>query len=404
MGDFKLNTIEEAVQEIKKGNIIIVVDDEDRENEGDLLMSAQLATPEKVNFMIKEARGLLCAPITEEIAVKLDIPIMIENTNEKWGTAFTISVDAVGTTTGISAFERAYTLNQLALQTITKDDFVRPGHIFPLKARKGGVLKRAGHTEATIDLMKFSDLQPVGAICEILNDDGTMARMPELVLFAQKHNMKIISVAQIIEYRRKKEHHVWKEAQANLPTKYGDFTIMVYNSDIDDKEHVALVKGELDNSGAALVRVHSECFTGDLLGSLRCDCGEQLHSALAMIETEGKGVLLYMRQEGRGIGLTNKIKAYALQDEEGMDTVEANIHLGFKPDLRDYGIGAQILKDLGLSKIKLITNNPTKIVGLEGYGIEITERLPLVVEANEINRSYLNTKKDKMGHLYDSIK
>ncbi len=397
-----LNTIEESIAEIKKGNMVIVVDDETRENEGDLIMSAELAVPENINFIIKEARGLICAPLTAEKAEKLDLPIMTEDTNEKWGTAFTVSVDANTTKTGISAFERAETLRKLAAPNADKSDFVRPGHIFPLKARLGGVLKRAGHTEAAVDLMRLAGLQEVGVICEILNDDGTMARMPQLTEFAKKHNLKIISVAQLIEYRRTQEKHVWKEAEAGLPTKHGEFKIAVYRSDIDEKDHVALIKGKIEKSDSVLVRVHSECFTGDILGSLRCDCGEQLHKAMELIEKEECGVILYMRQEGRGIGLVNKIKAYSLQDKQGLDTVEANIQLGFKADLRDYGIGAQILQDLGLTKIRLLTNNPKKVIGLEGYGMEIVERVPLVIKANEINKKYMMTKKNKMGHILDT--
>ncbi len=397
-----LNTIDEALIEIRKGNMVIVVDDETRENEGDLVMAAELATPEKVNFIISEARGLLCAPITSERAEKLNLPVMTEESDEKWGTAFTISVDAVNVSTGISAFERSETLRKLASPAASKDDFVRPGHIFPLQAKPGGVLKRAGHTEATVDLIRLAGLHEAGVICEILNRDGTMARMPQLLDFAKKHDLKIISVAQLIEYRRINEKHVWKEAEADLPTEYGNFRIMIFRNDIDEKEHAVLVKGKIREGYPILVRVHSECFTGDLLGSLRCDCGEQLHRAMSLIEKEGCGAVLYMRQEGRGIGLVNKIKAYALQDEKGLDTVEANIELGFKADLRDYGIGAQILRDIGLTKIKLLTNNPKKIIGLEGFGIEIVERIPLVIKANEINKKYMMTKKNKMGHILDS--
>jgi len=397
-----LNSIDEALIEIKKGKMVIVVDDESRENEGDLVMAAELVTPEKVNFILREARGLLCSPLTAERARKLDLPIMTDKINEKWGTAFTVSVDSNAVNTGISAFDRSETLKKLASRGAVKEDFVRPGHIFPLQARQGGVLKRAGHTEATVDLMSLAGLQEVGVICEILNEDGSMARMPELIKFANKHNLKIISVAQLIEYRTMKEKHVYLEAEARLPTKYGNFKVAVYQNDIDEKEHVALIKGNIKSGLPVLVRVHSECFTGDVFGSLRCDCGDQLHRAMELIEEEKCGVILYMRQEGRGIGLLNKIKAYSLQDNMGLDTVEANIELGFGEDLRDYGIGAQILKDLGLSKIRLLTNNPKKIIGLEGFGMEIVERIPLVIKSNKENKKYLMTKKKKMGHILDT--
>ena len=397
-----LSSVEEAVAAIKNGEMVVVVDDEGRENEGDLIMSAALATPEKINFMTKYGSGIICTPMPEEVTQQLGIEDMVASPSDKWGTAFTVSVDHKDTTTGVSAKERAMTINRLADPKATGRDFHRPGHVFPLKAREGGVLKRAGHTEATYDLVRLAGLYPVGVLCEIVNDDGSMARLPELKVFARKHGLKMISVAQLIAYRRQSENHVWKEVATTLPTEFGDFQLIAYKTDIEDFIHMALVKGDInfaDSPEPVLVRVHSECTTGDIFGSLRCDCGPQLHAAMKAIEAEGRGVVLYMRQEGRGIGLVNKLKAYNLQDSEGLDTVDANLRLGFKADLRDYGVGAQILKDLGISKIRLLTNNPTKVVGLEGYGLEITERVPLVIPANIVNQKYLETKKHKMGHL-----
>ncbi len=403
-----MNTIEEAIKDLKDGKFVIVVDDENRENEGDLVMAAEKITPDAVNFMIKEGRGLVCLSANAKRLDKLDIRPMVScNTDEK-ETAFTVSIDAKGgTTTGISAHDRAETIKCFISNDTKPEDFTRPGHIFPLCAREGGVLKRAGHTEASVDLARLADLYPAGVICEIIHEDGTMARLPELEKFAKKHELKIITIEDLIEYRikndktyigKKKEPLVEKVTEANLPTKHGNFEIVVYRSIVDNKDHIALVKGDIKNQKNVLVRVHSECFTGDLLGSLRCDCGDQLGKALDEIEKEGQGVVLYMRQEGRGIGLRNKIKAYKLQDE-GLDTVEANHALGFEDDLRDYGIGAQILADLGLSSIRLMTNNPRKIVGLEGYGLEIVERVPIHIPSNEHNERYLDTKKKKLGHF-----
>jgi len=397
------SSIEDALEDIKRGKMVIVVDDESRENEGDLVMAAQFVRAEDINFMAKHARGLICVPITEKRAKMLGLPPMVEDNSDPHGTAFTVSVDAKeGTTTGISAEERALTAQLLSRRDVKAEMFRRPGHVFPLIARNGGVLKRAGHTEAAVDLARLAGCEPAGVICEIMNEDGTMARLGDLEKFSKKHGLKIISIEDLIRYRHLRDKLVEKVATVNLPTEYGFFVAHAYRSLLDSNDstllHIALVKGEIKGKDNVLVRVHSECLTGDVFGSLRCDCGPQLHTAMKMIEQEGCGVILYMRQEGRGIGLLEKLKAYELQ-EKGLDTVEANEALGHPPDLRDYGIGAQILVDLGLRRIRIITNNPRKIVGLEGYGLEITERIPLIIEPNEYNKRYLETKKLKLGHM-----
>ena len=396
----EFNSVEEAVEDIHNGKMVIIIDDQDRENEGDLVMAASLVEPEHINFITREARGLLCASITEQRAKELDLNLMVEKNTALHQTRFTISVDYIhGTSTGISVHDRASTIKALVDEKTKPDDFARPGHIFPLISKKGGVLKRAGHTEAVVDLAILAGLYPAGILCEILDEDGKMARTPQLKKFAAKHNIKIITIADLIYSRRRKEKLVRKRSVVNLPTKFGEFEFHHYENLLDpDDNPVALVKGKIDDGRPTLVRVHSECLTGDVFGSLRCDCGDQLAAALELIEKEGRGVVVYMRQEGRGIGLGNKLLAYGLQDE-GKDTVEANEALGFKADLREYGIGAQILKDLGLQKIKLMTNNPKKIVGLKGYDLEVVERVPLEIEPNEINKKYLKTKRDKLGHI-----
>lgn len=392
------HSIEDAVKDLLEGKPVIVVDDEDRENEGDFVAIAEKVTAETVNFMAKHGRGLICAPIDEEIAAKLDLSPMVSHNTDPHGTAFTISIDHMTTTTGISALERAITIQKMVDGESKGTDFKRPGHIFPLIAKKGGVLQRAGHTEAAVDLAVLAGAKPAGMICEIMNEDGSMARVPELHKLAEEHGLKFITIKDLIQYRNKKEKLVNKEVEIKLPTEYGEFRAIGFTNLLDDKEHVALVKGTIDPEQPVLVRVHSECLTGDVFGSHRCDCGPQLHAALHQIQEAGSGVLLYMRQEGRGIGLLNKMKAYKLQ-EEGLDTVEANEKLGFAPDLRNYGIGAQILKELGIKKMRLLTNNPRKITGLKGYDLEVVERVAIQMPSTKDNENYLKTKQSKLGHL-----
>ena len=398
-GHSEFDQIEDAVEEIRKGKIVIVLDDDNRENEGDFICAAQFVDAGAMNFLARYGRGIICAPITAARAKALDLDLMVETNTSVHETPFTISVDyRHGTTTGVSAADRAATARALADEATQPADLARPGHIFPLRAMEGGVLRRAGHTEAAIDLCRLAGVNHTAVLCEIMNEDGTMARTPELLALARRYAMKIITVRDLIEHRMQTEKLVRRLVATRLPTKYGDFEIYLYKSETDNKEHVALVKGKISPDAPTLVRVHSECLTGDLFGSLRCDCNEQLVAALRMVEKSGSGVVLYMRQEGRGIGLVNKLKAYKLQDE-GLDTVEANERLGFRADLRDYGIGAQILRDLGVRKLRLLTNNPKKIVGLQGYGLEVVERIPLEMDPNDFNLRYLRTKRDKLGHL-----
>jgi 3,4-dihydroxy 2-butanone 4-phosphate synthase/GTP cyclohydrolase II len=393
-------SIEDAIRDVKAGKMVIIVDDEDRENEGDLMIAAEAVSAESINFMAKYARGLICLAMTPDKIDSLNLPLMVDHNTSRYETGFTVSIEArCGVTTGISAADRATTILAAVSDDARPEDLVRPGHIFPLRAKKGGVMVRAGQTEGSVDLARLAGLKPTGVICEIMDDDGTMARMPSLEKFSRTHDIGICTIADLIEYRMRTESFIRPAAETIIPTSFaGDFRAVVYENDVDELLHIALVKGEIDSEKPVLVRVHSECLTGDVFGSLRCDCGGQLHHAMAMMEEEGMGVLLYIRQEGRGIGLVNKIKAYALQDQ-GMDTVQANEELGFKPDLRNYGIGAQILSELGVRKLRLITNNPKKMVGLEGYKLEIVEQIPIEMESNPHNRFYLECKKLKMGHL-----
>lgn len=397
--DFKYNTIDEALDELRKGHIILVTDDPDRENEGDMICAAEFATQANVNFMATYAKGLLCTPMSAALATRLGLPPMVSENTDNHETAFTVSIDHISTTTGISAAERSITALQCVNDASKPQDFRRPGHMFPLTARRGGVLVRNGHTEATVDLCRLAGLKECGLCCEVMDDDGTMMRTPKLWKLAEKYNLKFITIKELQDYCRIHEKHVIREAKAKLPTDYGDFDIYGYVNDITGENHIALLKGDIGDGENVLCRVHSECMTGDVFGSKRCDCGQQLHKAMELIQQEGRGVVLYMRQEGRGIGLINKLKTYVLQ-EQGCDTVEANIKLGFQPDLREYWIGAQILRDLGVKSLRLMTNNPNKVYGLDGFGLRVAERVPIEVEPQQYDRFYLQTKKNKMGHIF----